>query len=206
MSLEISTVKRYDGPMSVKETERRFLSILGEYLVSLPFDLKVLQEAVTDPDLDRGAREIAAGAIVHTLMPQEGEGPLRYADDALLVRAAFASVAQHGGDAFQRFRERFPEIYDSLDDAVRVFEAELGDNWRWLAGKVETFPKLPYKGRRAAQYVEDDESQSFLYDEGLEFETNYNVSEEQVRNRLRRAEQVVDLLNRRRSEEARKIG
>jgi hypothetical protein len=139
-------------------------------------------------------------------MPQEGEGPLRYADDALLVRAAFASVAKHGGDAFENFRRRFPEIYDSLDESVQVFEGELGDNWRWLAGKVETFPRLPYKGRRASQYVEDDESQSFLYEEGLEFQTNYNVTEEQVRNRLRRVEQVVELLNRRRAEEAKKIG
>jgi hypothetical protein len=192
--------------MSVQETERRFLSLLSEYLVSLPFDLKVLQEAVADPDLDRSAREIAAGAIVHTLMPQEGEGLLRYVDDALIVRAALAAVAQKGGDAFQAFRERFREIYDALDSATALFEAELGENWRWLAGKIDGFPRLPYKGRRASQYVDDDESQSFLYDEGLEFETNYSVTEEQVRNKLRRIDQVVELLTRRRAEEAKKIG
>ena len=73
-------------------------------------------------------------------------------------------------------------------------------------GKIDTFPRLAYKGRRAAQYVDDDDSQSFLYDEGLEFETNYNVTEEQVRNKLRRVDQVLELLNRRRAEEARRIG
>jgi hypothetical protein len=191
--------------MRPKETEARFLSIVSEFLVSLPFDLKVLQEAVADPDLDRSARELAAGAIVHTLLPQEGEGPLRFVDDVLLVRAAFAAVAARGGDAFQAFRDRFPEIYTSLDEAIALFEAELGENWRWLAGKIETFSKLPYKGKRASQYVDDDESQSTLYDEGLEFETNFNVSEEQVRNKLRRAEQVVEVVARRRAEEAKKI-
>src|SRR5439155_951561 len=75
--LEKSSTERYEGRMRPKETEARFLSILSEYLVSLPFDLKILQEAVADPDLDRSAREVAAGAIVHTLLPQEGEGPLR---------------------------------------------------------------------------------------------------------------------------------
>ena len=34
--------------MQPTEPERRFLSILGGYLVSLPFDLKVFQEAVAD--------------------------------------------------------------------------------------------------------------------------------------------------------------
>src|SRR5438105_13858431 len=100
--------------MSVKETERRFLSLLSDYLVSLPSDLKILQEAVTDPDLDRSAREIAAGAIVHTLFPQEGEGLLRFVDDALLVRAALAEIRDQGGDGFQAFRERFSDAYQTL--------------------------------------------------------------------------------------------
>jgi hypothetical protein len=192
--------------MTAKEAERRFISILSDYLVSLPFDLKVLQEAVADPDLDRSARDIAAGAIVHTLMPQEGEGPLRYVDDALIVRAALADVGRKGGDAFNAFRDRFRDVYEPLEESIQVFEEQLGDTWRWLSSKIETFPKLPWKGRRAAQYVDDDEGQSALYDEGLEFETNYNVTEEQVRNRLRRADQVIELLNRRRTEEAKKIG
>src|SRR3954462_192110 len=100
--------------MGAKEAERPFLQKVAEYLVSLPFDLKILQEAVADPDLDRTAREIAAGAVIHTLQLQEGEGPLRYADDALIGRAALKAVAVRGGDAFSAFRDRFRETYDSL--------------------------------------------------------------------------------------------
>src|SRR5207244_2207193 len=90
--LEKTETVRYHRRMSPQETERRFLSLLTDCLVSLPFDLKVLQEAVADPNLDRAARDIAAGAIVHTLLPQEGEGPLRFVDDALLVRAALRGI------------------------------------------------------------------------------------------------------------------
>src|SRR5262249_53334459 len=151
MPLEKFRLRGYDQPMDSKETERRFISILSDYLVSLPFDLKVLQEAVADPDLDRRAREIAAGTIVHTLLPQEGEGPLRFVDDALLVRAAMREVGRKGGDAFTAFRERFPEVYDGLDATIGTFEAELGEIWRWLEGKLEGFPKLNYRGRRASQ-------------------------------------------------------
>ena len=186
--------------------ERGFLSSLSAQLLSLPFDLKVLQEAASDPDLDRSARELAAGAIMHTLLPQEGEGPLRYVDDVLLVRAAFAAVARQGGDAFAAFRGRFAEIYDRLDGDVELYDSQLGSLWRWLAGKVDHFHRLTYKGKRAAHYIENDEALSLLYEEGLEFETNYNVNEEQVRNKLRRCEQVIELLQRRHAEESKKIG
>lgn len=194
--------------MIATETERRFLSLLGGYLLSLPFDLKALQEAVADDNLDRAARELAAGAIVHTLLPQEGgEGPLRFADDVLFVRVAFREVAARGGDSAAAFRDRFREIFDPLDADLVVLEKQLGaDLWQWLSGKVAGFARLPFKGKRASQYVDDDDAQSLLYDEGLEFETNYNVTEEQVKNRLRRADQVVELLGKRRADEARKKG
>jgi hypothetical protein len=193
--------------MSPKETERSFLSKVSEYLVSLPFDLKVLQEAVSDPDLDRGARELAAGAVMHTLSPQEGEpGPLRFVDDVLLVRAALHRIVEKGGEGAKAFRDRFSEIYGTLDEDLRVFEEYLGETWRWLMSKVDGFSKSVYKGKRASQYIEDEQALSFLYEEGLEFQTNYNVSEEQVRNKLRRSEQVVENLKKRRAEEAKKIG
>lgn len=191
--------------MSAKETERSFLSKLAEYLLSLPFDLKILQEAASDLDLAPAARELAAGAIMHTLLPQEGEGPLRFVDDVLLVRASLAGVRAQGGEAFGAFRERFQEVYEKLDDDVTVFAEQLGDLWRWLSTKIDTFGRVTFKGKRPAQYIENEENLSLLYDEGLEFETNYNVSEEQVRNRLRRVEQVVELLTRRHAEELKKI-
>jgi len=44
-----------------------------------------------------------------------------------------------------------------------------------------------------------------LYDEGLAFLTNYTVSEEQVRNKLRRAEQVRELFKKRYEDDKKKI-
>lgn len=207
MKLEKSSTRGYDGPMSPpsKEVEREFLEKVSEYLVSLPFDLKILQEAASDLDLQPKARELAAGAIMHTLLPQEGEGPLRFVDDVLFVRAAFQAVAQHGGEAFAAFRERFPEIYDKLDADVALFAELLGELWTWIAGKVDHYGKLVLRGKKAKQYVADEEGLSLLYEEGLEFETNYNVTEEQVRNRVRRTEPIVELLQKRRADDLKKI-
>jgi hypothetical protein len=187
-----------------KEAERAFLEKIAEYLISLPFDLKILQEAVTDPDLDRSTREIAAGAIIHSIGPQEGEGPLRYVDDVLLTRAALQRVVADG-DGGKAFKERFAgEVYGKLDEDVKVFADVLGDLWPWLTGKLDAFRKPPYKGKTPAQYVDDDEASSFLYEEGLEFQTNYNVNEDKVRNSVRRLDPIVEQLNKRRAEEAKK--
>jgi hypothetical protein len=188
-----------------KEAERPFLGKVGEYLLSLPFDLKILQEAVTHPDLERGAREIAAGTIIHTIGPQEGDGPMRFVDDVLLVRAALKRIVADGGEHAKEFVARFDaEAYGKLDDDLHVFEEVLGDLWPWLTGKLETFRKPPYKGKTPSQYVDDEEAAAFLYDEGLEFQTNYNVTEDKVRNSVRRVEAILESLNKRRAEDAKK--
>lgn len=188
-----------------KEAGRPFLEKVQEYLLSLPFDLKILQEAVTDPDLERGAREIAAGTIIHTIGPQEGDGPMRFVDDVLLVRAALRRVVADGGENAKDFAARFDsEAYGKLDDDLSMFEEALGDLWPWLVGKLETFRKPPYKGKTPSQYVDDDEAASFLYEEGLEFQTNYNVTEDKVRNSVRRVDAILEQLNKRRAEDAKK--
>ncbi len=181
--------------------EGQFLEKVCAYILSLPYDLDVLQEVVTDPDLEREARELAAGTIVHTLLPQEGEaGPLRYVDDALLVRAALDKVMKPQSDATQAFRSRFSELYEKLDEDLKLFEACLGDLWPWLTAKLSTFPKLSYKGKKPSQCVDDQETALFLYEAGQEFKTNFPISESQVRNKVRRAEQVVEALQKRRAD------
>jgi len=188
-----------------KEAERPFLEKVAEYLLSLPFDLKILQEAVTDPDLDRGAREMAAGTIIHVIGPQEGDGPMRFVDDVLLVRAALKRVVADGGDSAKDFAARFDgEIYGKLDQDLQLFADVLGDLWPWLTGKLEGFRKAPFKGKTPSTYTDDEEAASFLYDEGLEFQTNYNVTEDKVRNSVRRVDAILESLNKRRAEDAKK--
>ncbi len=190
--------------MGAKEAERPFLERMTEYLQSLPYDLKILQEAVTDPDLDRPLREVAVGTIVHTPLPQEGESPGRYVDDVLFVRAAFQHIRNDSSDGAKAFVERFGEVYGKLDEDVQVFSEALGDLWPWLISKLPSFPKQVYKGKKSQQFLDDEETASFLYEEGLEFQTNYPVNEEQVKNRIRRLDQILELLQKRRAEEAKK--
>src|SRR5262249_11482911 len=143
--------------------------------------------------------------IIHTIGPQEGDGPMRFVDDVLLVRAALRRVVADGGDSAKDFADRFDgEIYSKLDDDLSTFESTLGDLWPWLVGKLETFRKPPYKGKTPSQYVDDEEAASFLYEEGLEFQTNYNVTEDKVRNSVRRVDAILEQLHKRRAEDAKK--
>jgi hypothetical protein len=191
---------------SAKDLEKPFLERISEYLVTLPFDLKILQEAVTDPDLDRKCREIAAGTIIHTILPQEGESPQRYVDDVLFVRAALHRIANENSEGAKAFKERFAsEVYDRLEDDIHVFAGALGDLWPWLESKLDTFGRQMLKGKRPQQCLDDEEAASFLYEEGLEFQTNYSVDEAQVRNKVRRFDAILELLQKRRAEEAKKI-
>jgi hypothetical protein len=194
--------------MSDLEVERKFVEKMCEYLVTLPFDLKILQEAVTDPDLDKPARLLAASTVFHTLLPQEGEpGPLRYVDDVLYVRAALHEVAKGDSEGPKEFRERFAtEVYSHLSEDVSLFQSYLGELWPWLCGKLPSFQKLALKGKKPAQAVDDEDVASLLYDEGLEFQTNYPVNEEQVRNKVRRGDQLLEPLKKRFEEDKKRIG
>ncbi len=174
-----------------------------EYLVSLPFDLKILQEAVGDPDLDKGLRELAAGTIVHTLLPQEGD-LTRFIDDVFFVRAALDRVGSDKSEPGVAFRERFTDSYNLLAEDISLFKKELGELWPWLCSKLDTFPKLPFKGKTATQYAADEEASQQLYEEGLEFQTNFNVNEQQVKNKLRRDEQFIEFLTKRHNDDLKK--
>jgi uncharacterized membrane protein YkvA (DUF1232 family) len=194
-----------------KQLERRFLATIGRYLVSLPFDLKVLYEAMTDPELEPPAREVAAAAVVYVLSPADVVGGDRehkiagFVDDAIMVRAALKRIAEVGGESAQPFLARFTEEFAGVDDDVTLFQEALGDLYQWLVGKLDTFKKLMYKGRRATDYLDEEAATSFLYDEWLAFQTDYDITDGTLEGRLRRAEPLIELLRRRRDEEARRI-
>lgn len=187
------------------EIGRQFLARVSEYLVSLPFDLKILQEAVAEIDLERPVREMAASFVVSVILPQEGTGPERFVDDVLLLRIALARIAAEGGDGAEAFCARFDDVYGKLEEDLAIFRGYLGDDlWAWLGAKIPTFVKLARRGKRPSLYVDDQSGWDELYDEGLAFQTNYDVTEAQVQNKLRRPEQLTELLLKRHAEDSKK--
>jgi hypothetical protein len=191
-----------------KDHERNFLDTLARALVSLPFDLKVLLEAVSDPDLEHDVREIAAAAVVYIITPREGnvEPYLRYGEDAVVLRLAAKRVVENGGESVPLFRGRFAEEFGRFSDELKVFERAYGQALvAWFDSRWTSLRKAAYARKKISQFVDDQEVGTFLYDEGLKFGTNYPISEKSLAGRLKQAQAIVDHLQKKWDQDKKKI-
>ena len=191
-----------------KDIERAFLETISKALVSLPFDLKVLLEAVSDLDLEREVREIAAATVVHVITPKDGnvEAPLRFSEDVVQLRLAMAKIIAGGGEGAPAFRERFAEDYAHLDDDLKLLRQTLGDETvDWLDSRWGALLKAVYAKKKIAMFIDDEEVGTFLYDEGLRFGTLYPITEKSLAGRVKQVQPFVDHLARKRDQDKRKI-
>ncbi len=188
-------------------TERTFLEAMSRALVSLPFDLKVLLEAAADPDLERGARELAAATVVHVITPKDGnvDAPLRFTEDVVQLRLAAQKIIAEGGEGAPAFRERFAEDFGRFDEDLQLFRQTLGpDILEWLEGRWPMLLKGVYAKKKIPMFV-DDEAGTFLYDEGARFSTLYPITEKSVAGRLKQAQPFIDHLARKRDQDKKRI-
>jgi uncharacterized membrane protein YkvA (DUF1232 family) len=190
--------------------ESKFVELVRAWLVSLPHDLKIAFDAMDDENLPRPVREVAAGVIAYVVSPNDSvadrnEAVVSYADDALLLRLALSKALGAGEDE-QAFRERFPELFDSLDENLTLCKSVMGELMTWLEGKVGGLPGLEYKGKKVAKFIDDEEAREGLFDDGLVFRTDYPVDEKTIADKLKKASTVMEAMKRRRAEEARAKG
>jgi hypothetical protein len=188
--------------------ERMFLDTMAKALVSLPFDLKILLEAVADSDLERGVRELAVGTVIHVITPKDGnvDAPLRFAEDVVQLRLALAKIAAEGGEGAPAFRERFAEDYAKFEEELNLFRQVLGnDVVDWLDSRWASLLKGVYAKKKISMFVDDEEVGTFLYDEGLRFATLYPITEKSLAGRVKQAQPFVDHLARKRDQDKKKI-
>jgi hypothetical protein len=191
-----------------KDQERSFLETLARALVSLPFDLKVLLEAVSDPDLEHEVREIAAATVVYIISPREGnvDPYLRYGEDAVMLRLAARRLLAQGGEGAAPFRERFAEEFARLASELGVIERTLGQPLMgWLDGRWATLRKAAYARKKISVFVDDQEVGTLLYDDGLKFGTNYPITEKSLAGRLKQAQPLLDHLQKKWEQDKKKI-
>lgn len=192
------------------ETGRRFVDMMRSWLVSLPHDLKILYEASSDENLEREARALAVGAIIYAVSPNDfissdREDFAGYADDCIMLRLALQRIASGNDEDSEFFRSRFPEFFEKLDEELELCrEAMGGELFGWLESKVESLKSLEYKGKKVAQYLDDEEAGEFLYEDGLGFATEYPIDEEDLGDRFKKASTIIEVIQRRKTQEAKK--
>jgi uncharacterized membrane protein YkvA (DUF1232 family) len=194
----------------VSTAESKFVELVRGWLVSLPHDLKIAFDAMDDENLPRSVREVAAGVIAYVVSPNDfvsdrNDAVVSFADDALLLRLALAQALGKGEDE-QAFRDRFPELFESLDENLTVCKSVMGELMTWLEGKVSGLPTIEYKGKKISKYLDDEEAREQLFDDGLVFRTDYPVDEKTIADKLKKASTVTEVMKRRKQEEARAKG
>ena len=163
-----------------------------------------------DENLPRPVREVAAGVIAYVVSPNDfvsdrHDAIVSYADDAVLRRLALQRALGPGEDE-QSFRERFPELFESLEENLTLCKSIMGELMTWLEGKVTTLPTLEYKGKKITKYLDDDEAREQLFEDGLVFRTDYPVDEKTITDKLKKATTITEVMKRRQTEEARAKG
>jgi uncharacterized membrane protein YkvA (DUF1232 family) len=172
--------------------------------------LKIAFDAMDDENLPRPVREVAAGVVAYVVSPNDfisdrNDAVVSYADDAVLLRLALQKALGKGEDE-DAFRQRFPELFEGLEENLGLCKTVMGDLMTWLESKVTTLPKLDYKGKKVAKYLDDEEAREQLFDDGLVFRTDYPVDEKTIADKLKKASTVTEVMKRRKQEEARAKG
>ncbi len=191
-------------------TEAKFVELVRNWLVSLPQDLKIAFDAMDDENLPRPVREVAAGVVAYVVSPNDfiqdrNDAVVSYADDAVLLRLALQKALGKGEDE-EAFRQRFPELFEGLDENLVLCKSVMGDLMTWLETKVAGLPKMDYKGKKVAKYLDDEEAREALFDDGIVFRTDYPVDEKTIADKLKKASTVTDVMRRKKAEEARAKG
>lgn len=194
-------------PVTSIAAESKFVELVRGWLVSLPQDLKIAIDAMDDENLPRPVRELAAGAVAYVVSPNDivsdrNDAVVSFADDVILLRLALQKALGPGEDE-QAFRERFPELFESLGDHLELCKSVMGDLMTWLEGKVPTLATIDYKGKKITKYIDDEEAREQLYDDSLVFRTDYPVDEKTITDKLKKASTITEGLKRRQVEEAR---
>lgn len=164
-----------------------------------------------DENLPRTARELAAGVAMNIVSPKESmadrKDAVSFAENAVLLRLVFQRALGKTEDE-QAFRDRFPELFDNLDDNLALCKSVMGELMAWLESKITALAQknTTYKGKKLAVYLDEDESREQLYDDGLVFRTEYPVDETTIGDKLKKAATIIDALKRARADEARAKG
>jgi uncharacterized membrane protein YkvA (DUF1232 family) len=195
--------------VSAREAEQRFVDTMSAWLISLPFDLKILYEAADDENLSREAREMAVGAIIYAISPNDAIADrhdtfVSYSDDCIVIRLALQPTLRDESVDARQFRERFSQFFESLSSDMAVCKKVMGDElFSWLAEKVQGLRQLTYKGKNVGMFLDDADAASLLYEDGLAFTTDYPIEEETLADKFKKASTVTDFMQRRKLEEAR---
>lgn len=178
-----------------------FFGMLVEWLTSLPTDIKILIEMAGDNDLDLGARSLAVGTIVYVLSPidliPEKVPVLGYIDDVIILHMSVAAIVGIDPERGAHYREKYPQVFESLDQHIGLLQDTLGALYSWIMALVERLKERRYQGRSPEDVAASENLQEELFDEAMEYAANVNVDPDAIQRALLAAppERIIGFLS-----------
>jgi uncharacterized membrane protein YkvA (DUF1232 family) len=131
-----------------------FEDVTRRMLANLRQDLRDFFHVVCDDqDLDDPLREAAIGAVFYGLtpgdvIPDSSNPPLGYVDDAIALRVVLEKIEREAPAAFERYRDRIPDLCDTLHEDIDSAREFLGPElYDAFARRVFQATQLEYKGK-----------------------------------------------------------
>jgi uncharacterized membrane protein YkvA (DUF1232 family) len=146
-----------------------FADVTRRMLANFRQDLRDFVHVVCDDqDLDDPLREAAIGAVFYSLVPGDvipdrSLPPLGYVDDALALRIVLEKIEREAPAAFERYRDRIPDLCDTLREDIESARTFLGPElFDSFVQRVFQARQLEYKGKSVRDALVDA---SFLDEE-----------------------------------------
>ncbi|MBL8601616.1 MAG: DUF1232 domain-containing protein [Myxococcales bacterium] len=181
--------------------------VAARWLPTFQHDLKDFVRVVADdPELDDGLRAQAVGVALYCLAPgdviPDSVGVVGYLDDALALRVVLAAVQAQAPARFDAYRERVPELVESVGEDLAVFRAVLGEVYTAFEARVAASVSIEFKGKNARALLDEGDGATWLQEEVSEKALKLDFKASAVDSAVRQVDGVVAmfrarLLNRR---------
>jgi len=178
-----------------------FTDFLSRAISQIPQDVKIHFEFIDDAELPEEAHLRAAGTLLYLLAPgdlvPDTFGVLGHVDDALVFRMSMAATLKDApDDRVTAYRERYPEVFGTLEADLAVASEFLGELYPWIETRLEekALGKIEFKGKRAQMTLDDTEDEGWLYGEVSEALLDFDVDDDELARELRRIDKIIPIM------------
>lgn len=181
--------------MSHKE---EFIGFLSRSITEISLDVKIMFAMMDDPEFTEETRSRVAGALLYLLAPgdliPDTFGLLGQSDDSLVMRMTMAYVLRLRPERGDYYRERYPEVFGTLDQDLEIANNFLGDIFPWMENYLEKLVTIEFKGKKAKDVIEDVDANSWLYDELNEALLDLEFDDDELNREMRRVDSILPVM------------
>jgi hypothetical protein len=95
------------------------------------------------------------------------------------------------------YQEKHPELFETLEQQVKLLKETLGALYAWLKALVEKLPKRRFHGKPAEDIVASEQIQEDMFDEAMEYAASINVDPDAIEQALLSTppKRIIELLS-----------